>query len=385
MADTTNTLARDDELGFTTKVAAGIAPMNGLDVAVVRAQHVGCDDRDGKRLPVVLAEIEAKAENGGTAVTALTKRVDGVETRLTTAETTLAKKAEIDDSKAAADKAYSGAKVEDVVTTAKQAVKDELLGGAGDAFDTLKELADAITTNKDAITALQGIAGNHVRFDQAQTLTDAQKKQARDNVGAASAADLAAGLAKKLDGSVLKAAPAEGEKVPLGTLTTEGEFIVTSPNERPTNFNADPLLVSVRRNGSLIFQLVGGIDDGRYQLFGRTGTITPAEGETPESIKWTGFNEIGAAPDLSGYATHDEVNAVKTTAEAAKTATETNAAAIAAVKTTADKAAADVTTLKDQVSTNTGAIQKNANDITALQTSIGASTDFVAAFEAALK
>ena len=34
-------------------------------------------------------------------------------------------------------------------------MKNDLLGGAGEAYDTLKELADALVTNKDAITALQ--------------------------------------------------------------------------------------------------------------------------------------------------------------------------------------------------------------------------------------
>lgn len=340
---------------------------------------------DGRRLDVVLAEIAQKADGGGTAVEALTKRVDTAEGKITAAEAALAKKAEIDDSKAAADRAYSGSKVEDVVTTAKQAVKDELLGGAGSAFDTLKELGDLITTNRDAITALQTIAGNHVRFDGAQDLSDAQKKQARDNVGAASAADLTAGLAKKLNATVLKAAAKEGETVALDSITAEGEYIVTSPNGRPSGFTADPVFVSVRRSGTIAVQTVGGAMDNSYRLFGRTGTITPAAGDTPESVKWSAFSEIGRIPDLSGYATKTEVAAVKTTAEAAKTAAETNAASITELKGTVDGHTTKLTTLEGQVNTNTSAIQKNSGDITALQKAVGDPTDFVAAFEAALK
>lgn len=315
----------------------------------------------------VRAEIAAKAETSDTTVAALTKRVDSAETRLTTAETTLAKKAEINDAKASTTTAYSGAKVDDVVTTAKQAVKDELLGGAGSAFDTLKELGDLITTNKDAIAALQTIAGNHVRYDGAQSLTDAQKKQARDNVAAASAADLTAGLAKKLNATVLKT----GETVALDAITAEGEYIVTSPTGLPTGFTADPAFVSVRRSGTVAVQTVGGAMNDNYRLFGRTGTITPAAGEPPESVKWSAFSEIGRIPDLSGYATKAEVAAVKTTAEAAKSAAAANATSI--------------TALQGTVSGHTTAIQKNANDIAALQKAVGDPTDFVATFEAALK
>lgn len=85
---------------------------------------------------------------------------------------------------------YSSNKINSVVTEAKNAVKNELLGGAGTAFDTLKELADLIQTNVGAIDALEAIAAGHVRFDQAQTIGDPQKTQARNNIGAASQTEL---------------------------------------------------------------------------------------------------------------------------------------------------------------------------------------------------
>lgn len=349
------------------------------------ADTVDIDHSDGRRLDVVLDEIAEKADGGGTAVTALTKRVETAEGKIAAAENALAKKVEINDADTSATATYSSTKIEDAITAVKQAVKDELLDGAGDKFDTLKELQDAITTNKDAITALNEVAGAHIRYDQAQTITDAQKKQARDNVGAASDSDLVTGLASKLDATVLKAPAAEGEKVALSSLTAEGEYIVTSPTERPTNFSADPLLVSVRRKGSVIVQLVGGIDDSRYQLYGRIGTITAAAGDTPESITWTDFSEIGAQPDLSGYATKTELNTVQSTADAAQTAAATNASTIASVKTTVDGHTSKLSTIENQVDTNTAAIQANASDISTLRTALGASTDFVATFEAALK
>lgn len=93
----------------------------------------------------------------------------------------------IDDEASDVTHAWSAQKVASEILTKTNAVKDALLGGAGDAFDTLKELADLINTNKDAIAALQQIAGNHVRFDQDQVLSAEQKSQALKNIGGASA------------------------------------------------------------------------------------------------------------------------------------------------------------------------------------------------------
>ena len=63
------------------------------------------------------------------------------------------------------------------------------MGGAGEAYDTLKELADLIEGNKELIESLQELAGAHVRYDAAQELSPEQKTQARTNIGAADDAD----------------------------------------------------------------------------------------------------------------------------------------------------------------------------------------------------
>ena len=96
----------------------------------------------------------------------------------------------IDDTKASTTKVYSSSKVESKITAAKQEVKNDLLGGAGAAYDTLKELADLIETNKTAIEALQTIAAGHVKYDAAQVLTNEQKAQARTNIGAVAASEI---------------------------------------------------------------------------------------------------------------------------------------------------------------------------------------------------
>lgn len=142
-----------------------------------------------------LTAVEGKASTNATNIATNLASIKTLQTSLATAQadiTSLKEKIEdftqIDDTAAATDKTYSSSKIASEITAAKQAVKDDLLGGAGAAYDTLKELADLITTNQDAIKALQELAAGHVKFDAAQSLTDAQQTQARTNIGAADAA-----------------------------------------------------------------------------------------------------------------------------------------------------------------------------------------------------
>ena len=100
-------------------------------------------------------------------------------------------KTEIDDSVATAGNVWSALKTSTKISEECAAVKNQILNGAGAAYDTLSELATLITTNQSAITALQTVAAGHVKFDAAQSLTAAQKTQARSNIDAASTADVA--------------------------------------------------------------------------------------------------------------------------------------------------------------------------------------------------
>ena len=242
-------------------------------------------------------------------------------------------------------------------------MKNDLLGGAGEAYDTLKELADALVTNKDAITALQQIAKGHVQFDKAQSLNDEQKKQARANIGALSAAVEKSGVA-------------------LDTLTEEGSYVVTGATGLPADFTADPVFVTVTKAGTATVQMVGGVQGAEYRLFARTA----ADGAYGE------FAQIGAKTDLTDYAKKPEVtaeikaavNPVKTTAEAAKTKSNENAGKITTLEATVGEHTTKLSSLDGQVQTNTTAIQKNAGDITTIKADMGTKQDFVAAFEAAL-
>lgn len=85
---------------------------------------------------------------------------------------------------------WSVDKISSAIAAAKAAVKDELVGGAGSALDTLAELAAALGDNPNFATTIATEVANRVRYDAAQVLTVEQKATARTNIGAASAADI---------------------------------------------------------------------------------------------------------------------------------------------------------------------------------------------------
>ena len=85
---------------------------------------------------------------------------------------------------------WSADKIFDSIEAAKTAVKNDLVGGAGAALDSLNELAAALGNDPSFAATIATEIANRVRFDAAQTLTSPQQAQARANIGAASAADV---------------------------------------------------------------------------------------------------------------------------------------------------------------------------------------------------
>lgn len=274
----------------------------------------------------------------------------------------------IDDAKTQVGTTWSSTKINSAINAAISA----LVSGAPETLDTIKEVADAINTNKDAIGALQTIANGHVKFDGAQSLTNTQKTQARTNIDAASVAQ----LATKLSGTVAKVGEVSGDgtdpaAVSLDTLTDEGEFFVAKAVGRPAGVGGDyqNLMVSVRKSGNTLEQTVRGIDGGRGRVFVRHGTGT-AGGEPAGKVAWEAFAEVGAAVDLSGYATKEELAATDTKAQK-------GVDDAAAAKAQADKGVRDAATAKT-------AAEKANGDLTTFKTNIGDTTvDFAAVYTAA--
>lgn len=64
-----------------------------------------------------------------------------------------------------------------VATSAANTVKNDLLNGAGEAYDTLKELGDLITDNTDALEALKQVASGKADASHTHTISDVDNLQ----------------------------------------------------------------------------------------------------------------------------------------------------------------------------------------------------------------
>lgn len=134
--------------------------------------------------------IIALAQAAGADIKNLRNRTGALENLNTTAKTNLVaaineiKQAlnsfsQIDDVNEASGTTWSSNKIASEISGAINA----LLDGAPEAYDTLKEIADYISSDSGATSALVTAVANRVRFDDAQQLTENQQKQACANIG----------------------------------------------------------------------------------------------------------------------------------------------------------------------------------------------------------
>lgn len=85
----------------------------------------------------------------------------------------------IDDETPSTTTTYSSSRLEQAITN----TITDLIDGAPEAFDTLKELADYVASDETAMSALTASVNNRVRYDSPQTLTAPQQLQACENIG----------------------------------------------------------------------------------------------------------------------------------------------------------------------------------------------------------
>lgn len=139
------------------------------------------------------ARVVALAQAIGTDVKTLTTAVGSLSGLTTTAKNNLvaaineiaqaaASATGINDAATSGASTWSSSKISSEISGAIS----DLVGGAGAALDTLKELADALGNDPSFATTIATQIANRVRFDDVQVLTAPQKAQACDNIGAAS-------------------------------------------------------------------------------------------------------------------------------------------------------------------------------------------------------
>lgn len=99
----------------------------------------------------------------------------------------------IKDTARASDTTYSSDKIEayvsEQITAAKASVKEDILGGAEAAYDTLKEIEEKVKAGDSASAGLLDALGKRLRVDEAMELTEEQQKNVAKSLGITGNAD----------------------------------------------------------------------------------------------------------------------------------------------------------------------------------------------------
>lgn len=146
--------SEDGSYSYTSKLQLIVEHKDVNDLAVVQL--------DEKYIPSSIARVSDH--------NALESRVEGVESALDAFETVVT-----DDIATAKQEAIEAA------NTAANAVKNDLLNGAGEAYDTLKELGDLIDDNQDAISALETVATGKADKEHDHSISDVAELE--DTIG----------------------------------------------------------------------------------------------------------------------------------------------------------------------------------------------------------
>lgn len=96
----------------------------------------------------------------------------------------------IQDTVIATDKTWSSTKIDSEVTLRVNTALSNLVGSAPEALNTIYELASALSSNQSLVTSISTDLGGTIRFNITQTLADADKLQARNNIGAVGIIDV---------------------------------------------------------------------------------------------------------------------------------------------------------------------------------------------------
>lgn len=174
----------------TTDKTSLLAALNEVAASVANASGIN----DGAPSPSsVWSSDKTSTEIAGARAGAVADAIDDGPPAAGTAWSSVRTRSAIDDSVAGIidDEATgTGATLSaGAILAAVANAKSELIGGAGEAYDTLLEIQQLLQDNS-ALEAIQTGLANRVRFDEAQSLTGAQQATAQTNIGAASAAAL---------------------------------------------------------------------------------------------------------------------------------------------------------------------------------------------------
>ena len=209
-------------------------------------------------------------------------------------------------------------------------VKNDLLNGAGTAYDTLKELGDLIDTNVDAIEALETVASGKADKTHSHAISDVS--------GLQSALDGKAASSHGTHVSYSTTAPVMDGTASVGSAST----VARSDHRHPT----DTSRASQTDLDALEVVVAGKSDSGHTHSVATTSA--------------NGFMSTDMVTKLNGIAT----GATKVTVDSALSSSSTNPVQNKIINTA-------LTNASSAISTNTSSINAHTTKITALENKVG--------------
>ena len=270
------------------------------------------------------------------------------------------------DAKGAASSALDSAKT--YADSAATKVKNDLLNGAGAAYDTLKELGELIDNNKDAIDALEDIASGKANATHSHAISDV--------TGLQTALDGKAASSHGTHVSYSTTAPVMDGTASVGTAST----VARSDHKHPTDTSrasqadldaleavvAGKAPTSHNHTVANITDLTATATELNY-MDGVTSSVqaqldskaASGHGHDAATTSADGFMTAAMVTKLNGIAT----GANKTTVDTALSSSSTNPVQNKVVNSA-------ITTLTSSVSANTSSITTHTTAITNLQTAV---------------
>ena len=199
-------------------------------------------------------------------------------------------------------KAAAGDKLAEAKTYADEAaaaVKNDLLNGAGEAYDTLKELGDLINENQDALEALETVATGKAEKEHIHAISDVAELQ-----GA-------------LDNALVKTAQTLTDDE-LGQVRANLKFI--GKNVEGQQFTIDGQTVTAAASAEIFGDYDTNIATGQWSIAEGSGTVAKgrashAEGAFSKALM-DGSHVEGYQTEATGYWSHAEGEMTKVTSYA---------------------------------------------------------------------
>ena len=261
------------------------------------------------------------------------------------------------------------------VDEAVAAVKNDLLNGAGTAYDTLKELGDLIDDNKDAIDALEEIAAGKANATHTHAIADVSGLQSALDGKAASShthtvsqiSDLTATAAELnvLDGITATTAELNYVDGVTSNIQTQLDGKAASSHSHTITATAtdDDVIVLTGTNGTnkVTFDAkhaTSGVTAGTYKSVTVNAYGHVTGGSNPTTISGYGITDAYTKTQVDSA-----INAAKTTVDSALSTSSANPVQNSVVTS-------NINTLTSAVSANTSSISSHSTAISNLQTAV---------------